>query len=206
MLLERVENETHCLDIYIDQTPEDPRNWDNLGTMVCYHPLYVLGDVEPSDIAKFNPEHYDNFLQWMYEEVVIPNGGESSIIFLPLYLLDHSGLSIKTTPFRMPRDEGQVGFIYVTQETLDKENLSDKTDDEIRKLLKDEVTIYCRYLSGDVYGFTFYTKETCECCGTAIYTHKESCMGFYGTFKGMEEHLPDEGIKLLHQLKDRYWI
>ena len=37
----------------------------------------------------------------------------TKIIILPLYLYDHSGISMKTTPFSCQWDSGQVGWIYV---------------------------------------------------------------------------------------------
>ena len=32
------------LKIVQDTDPESPRTWDNLGTMVCFHKRYELGD------------------------------------------------------------------------------------------------------------------------------------------------------------------
>lgn len=32
-----------------DEDPENPREWDNLGTMVCWHPKRILGDEQPSE-------------------------------------------------------------------------------------------------------------------------------------------------------------
>ena len=32
------------LSIIQDVDAEDPRNWDNLGTMICFHRRYSLGD------------------------------------------------------------------------------------------------------------------------------------------------------------------
>jgi len=32
------------LEIEQDSSPESPRTWDNLGTMVCFHKRYDLGD------------------------------------------------------------------------------------------------------------------------------------------------------------------
>jgi len=33
------------LEIFQDENPESPRSWDNMGTMVCFHERYSLGDV-----------------------------------------------------------------------------------------------------------------------------------------------------------------
>lgn len=37
------------VQIHQDQDPESPREWDNLGTMVCWHRRYNLGDVQRTD-------------------------------------------------------------------------------------------------------------------------------------------------------------
>jgi len=34
----------HTIKIYIDQDAENPRDWDNLGTLICGHSRYQLGD------------------------------------------------------------------------------------------------------------------------------------------------------------------
>ena len=40
--------------IISDMTPESPRNWDNVGTMVCWHDRYSLGDEQPGE----DPQEY----------------------------------------------------------------------------------------------------------------------------------------------------
>jgi len=42
------------ITIHRDNDPEDPRAWDNLGTMVCWHRRYRLGDEQPSE----DPQDY----------------------------------------------------------------------------------------------------------------------------------------------------
>lgn len=34
-----------------DDSPESPREWDNVGTMVCWHRHYKLGDEQPKEDA-----------------------------------------------------------------------------------------------------------------------------------------------------------
>ena len=41
-LVARYENNGKVLEIYFDSSPQNPRNWDNLGTMVCLHRRYSL--------------------------------------------------------------------------------------------------------------------------------------------------------------------
>ena len=49
-LIKRVENEKVVLSIYFDSCPTNPREWDNLGTMVCGHRRYDLGDEQAQSI------------------------------------------------------------------------------------------------------------------------------------------------------------
>ncbi len=35
-----------------DESPESPRDWDNTGTMCCWHRRYHLGDVQPQAEAQ----------------------------------------------------------------------------------------------------------------------------------------------------------
>jgi len=33
----------HIINIYYDQNPESPLEWDNLGQFICFHKSYNLG-------------------------------------------------------------------------------------------------------------------------------------------------------------------
>ena len=113
-------------------------------------------------------------------------------IMLPLYLLDHSGLVMKTTSFHDPWDSGQVGWIYVSKEDALKEFGGEKMTGAIKKkaedLMRSEVAAYDCYLRGECYGFELYKNGELE----------DSCWGFMGDFsdvcKDMAEYLP-EGCK-----------
>jgi hypothetical protein len=86
---------------------------------------------------------------------------------LPLYLLDHSGLSISTGGFACPWDSGQVGWIYMSKETAAKERISDPL-----ACLRAEVAEYDQYLTGDVWGYRIADADGHEL---------DSCWGFYGS-------------------------
>ena len=36
--------DNQILEIFVDEDPTSPREWDNLGTIIAYHPDYILGD------------------------------------------------------------------------------------------------------------------------------------------------------------------
>lgn len=149
---------TITVTIARDEDPTNPREWDNLGTMVCWHPRYTLGDLQP----KGDPQ------EWY--DAHVPKGA----IVLPLYLLDHSGLRIKIGSFHDPWDSGQVGWIYVTREDVlkeyDRKALSEKVRRRVEDQLRAEVTIYDAYLSGNVLRYAIEEDDY----------HVESCGGFFG--------------------------
>jgi len=128
------------IEIHYDQYSESPREWDNLGTMICFHRRYNLGDKHnlTIDAAK---------------ELIEKN----NVISLPLYLYDHSGITMNTTGFSCPWDSGQVGFIYVTKEQIKQEynakRISKKLEKKVLDVLRCEVDTYDKYLRGEVFGF-----------------------------------------------------
>ena len=115
-LREKFQDEKYRLKIIYDDSAESPREWYNIGTMVYSHRRYKLGDEEAQ-----NTDDYNNWDEWLEGEVLEPNGGEDNVVFLPLYLFDHSGVTMNTTGFSCPWDSGQVGWIYATKEKFREE-------------------------------------------------------------------------------------
>jgi len=140
MIYKKAENEKHVLEIAVDECPESPRDWDNLGTMACTHRRYSLGDEQIDDrydwLAGVLTDLYgadDKEAMQVMEE--LEEGLEEAeekawelfhekAVVLPLYLYDHSGITISTTSgqFRMQDsaawDWGQIGWIYVSHEKI----------------------------------------------------------------------------------------
>ena len=80
----------YTIKIYPDENAESPREWDNLTKMICFHRRYNLGD-----------EHdykFHNYTSWkdMKDHIV---KDENVALIQPLYLFDHSGISISTSDF-----------------------------------------------------------------------------------------------------------
>ena len=160
------------ISIYTDENPDSPRNWDNLGTMVCFHNRYNLGDKH-----ELNHRYYKG---WDDMEAHIIKDNDVSVI-LPLFLYDHSGITMRTTSFHDQWDSGQIGFIYVSKKKIREEYsvryVTKKMRERITGYLIAEVETYDQYLRGDVYGFVI-TKH-----GEEV----DSCWGYYGTEVAMDK-------------------
>lgn len=155
------------IEIVPDSDPTNPRGWDNLGTMICFHSRYNLGDDHKyKDSSEFN-----DFLR----------KNRKNLIMLPVYLYDHSGQTVATTPFSCPWDSGKIGYIYVTKakarEEYNWKNITKKRVEKIKEYLDGEVKTFDQFITGDVYGYkiSYDLNEI------------DSCWGFYGEDYCLEE-------------------
>lgn len=171
--IETIEYRGQLIKIYQDEDARDPRDWDNLGTMICFHNQYELGDEHELRTEDF--DNWDGVKQYLMKE-------KNAFIILSLFLYDHSGLRMKIGSFsgllaqgHAEFDSGQVGFIYVTPEDVRKcymvKRITEKIRNQVRNNLISEVNTYDDYLSGNVYGFMSETSD-----GEDI----DSCWGFFG--------------------------
>ena len=144
-----------------------------------------------------NPREYvDKVVSTKVDELITKTVDDGYVI-LPLYLYDHSGITMSTGAFDCPWDSGQVGWIICDKETIEREFNGDR--DLAEKCLLAEVATYDQYLIGDVYGFIVEKREECAKCGHSDWEHVDSCWGFYGSDvreNGMADHLGEELIEL----------
>lgn len=164
--IESYEYNGHVIDIVYDNNPDDPRNWDNLGTMICFHRRYSLGDR--------HDYKSEDFSDWgeVYRGILKDTG---PAIILPLYLYDHSIQSISTKSFygraqHATWDSGQIGWIVCPDRKIREEfgvkRISAKLRARVTERLINEVETYDHYIQGDVFGY--------------VIDDDESCYGYYG--------------------------
>lgn len=201
------------LSICYDNDPESPRTWDNIGTVVSWHNRYNLGD----DFSKgknyvderqsgmnwnLRKDSYDSAYQVACIEIFPMSDKEydfdaqdeedtkqpDDIYMLPVYIYDHSGITINTGGFSCPWDSGQCGWIFTTKRTMDKEGLTeeycrqqfDKSQKEVALgRLEGEIKTYDQYVRGEVLGFILTKETVCDCCGDSDEEELDSCWGFY---------------------------
>lgn len=169
---------------YDDDSAMNPRDWDNLGTIVAWHRRYTLGDEQPSEGVEGWKERITEWEEG--DEETARERFDRLFVSLPVYMLDHSGITINTTGFSCPWDSGRIGFIYVSREKLEREKM---TEEQARECLEGEVETYDKYLRGEVYYFVEeeYDEETGE------WVEVDSCGGFYGDeweTNGMTDYCP----------------
>lgn len=143
----------HVIEIANDEFAEDvnPRtNCSNLGVMALFHKRYKLGDEN-------HGLRTEDFFGWDEMQSHIR---EDSVVVLPVYMYDHSGITISTSPFSCPWDSGQIGFIFARRADVLKEfnrkRVSKKLLAEVTKMLQSEVKEYDSFLRGEVYGYRIF--------------------------------------------------
>lgn len=110
--MEAIHTETYkgyTIEIHQDTDAQNPRDDGDgyLSVMVCWHRGYELGDPKSKwDEPWSTPEE---FLDW---------AKENKVVYLPLYLYDHSVQHLSTESFvgraqHAEWDSGQVGFVYI---------------------------------------------------------------------------------------------
>ena len=189
-MIESFEHNGKVVEIDVDEDAQSPReDCYNPDVMVCFHKRMQLGD--KTDYKQ------GDFQSWEEMEDKICKDNDILDI-LPIYMYDHSGITISTTPFSCPWDSGRVGFIYITKDKAREccmvKRVTKKTKAWARECLLSSVKVYDQFLTNDIYGYTIKDKDTDEVL--------ESCWGFYGLdevikeSKEIAENIKDKAIKV----------
>ena len=116
-----------------------PREDFNMTKMVCFHKRYQLGDEH-----EFNFNEYGGFkdIKAAIERSI---GGKGEIAVMePLYMMDHSGLSLSTSDFHDRFDSGQIGWIYIDKKTAraiyDRRYITHNVKERLYDVLESELT------------------------------------------------------------------
>jgi len=124
----------------------NPRHDVTFGTMVCFHRRYSLGDeTEFKNSQEFN--------EW-YEK-----NKDFIVCSLPLYLLDHTGITMSTKDFKDPWDSGKVGIIFCTKLDVERSGFQNLTKDELLEKLEAEVKDYDDFLTDKKQYYYFCLRD-----------------------------------------------
>lgn len=180
----------YTINLHVDQDATDPRDYDNLGTMVLFHRRYILGDKDHG----YDHNEYHSWAE-LREAIQLREGKDALI--LTMTMMDHSGLYIRcgrgfgdVDPGGW--DSGQIGFIFVSRKRIREEmarpgklrpdginhelhpikHVTKKDLARAEECLRGEVETYAQFVEGDVYGFVIEDFDE---------NHIDSCWGYYGT-------------------------
>ena len=166
----------YIVKVVVDEDPVNPRDDCNLGKMFCAHRRYALGD------GTFDKADHNGRVHTSWSEVrdFLMREFDTAVI-LPLYLYDHSGITISTAPFHCPWDSGQVGFILATKEEVREEfgvkRISAKLREKVADILRYEVSAYDSYIGGSYCGYAIYKVSVCD-HGEEHTEFIDSCFGY----------------------------
>lgn len=179
---------------------DSPREWDNIGTIAYNHGSYNLGEEKISDPIDWLIEKLELSEEYIYNKcegysnetlVKLEEKFFKKFIALPVYIYDHSGQSISTSPFNCRWDSGKLGYIYCSKEKAIQEFggkvVTKETREKVLSNLELEIETFNQYIQGDVYSFEVLDEDE---------NHIDSCGGFYGTdweTNGMLDHIDYEG-------------
>lgn len=106
-------------------------------------------------------------------------------IWLPVYMYDHSGQTISTSPFSCRWDSGQIGWIVYARDRVRKDygwsRITAKREDFICKYLIGVVEHHDHILQGNVYGFTYGGDS---CWGFVGFPYGGRAKNLYGHIAG----------------------
>ena len=166
------------------------REWDLNSYDNYFKKWYEVGSYS-APLEKESAYICDGILENMSSKDLMALAERENLV-LPLYLLDHSGITISTRDFRDRWDSGQVGWSYASKADIIKEygDASPESMGRAKKLLNAEVETYDCYLRGECYGFQLFENGI----------EKDSCWGFLGNFdealKAIREYLPEDAVPL----------
>jgi hypothetical protein len=157
----------YTVEIYYDNDPLNPRiEFEHSDIIVAFHKRYQLGDT--------TDYRFQNFNGWCELEAQIIKDHDPAVI-KPLYMLDHSGITISTTDFRDRWDSGQIGFIFMPRKGAYNTYMTKRITKAIKAKCNDyiesSVKEYNQFLTGSVFGYVIKDSNDRDV---------DSCWGFYG--------------------------
>ncbi len=114
----------------------------------------------------------------MIKEEIESNTTEKVLSIYPISQYDHSGICYSLGN-KHGFDYSNNGLYIVTDKTSAELGVK---EEDFEKVIKDELEIYNKYCSGEIYDFVLYDEEG---------NIEDSCGGFY-SIDEIKEYLPEE--------------
>ncbi len=166
------------------EAPESPREWSNLGYFITCESNYKSPDdredlkkiIEQSQYSASNCAEHIEEIKKEFKAI-----GEEIKAIYPINRYEH-GVVIYSLGEKHGFDHSNCGFYIITKKTQ-KEIGALKKD--FKKIIKQELDCYNKYINGETYHFTLDEKQApkvCKCCGIdsgSEYKDLDACGGFY---------------------------
>ena len=169
-LYNRITYNGHHINICYDDDAGNPRKmFDNLGTLYTAHRRYRPEKEfdDHFDIDKVFDGRIGNFRESFLKEYIA----------LPVYLYEHSGTTVSTSPFSCPWDSGFFGIIAVPLDKVRREygwkSITAERRKRIEEYLQGEIKTLDDYYTGEVFGYRITPEDDDS-------NELASCWGFYG--------------------------
>ena len=184
------------IEVWVDDFPSNPfEDWDATATIVHWHPRYSLGDQVS---IPGSPEEMEELIESVKRDY-------GATVVLPLYLYDHSGITVSTKPFSCQWDSGQVGLVFMSAKAI-KDGWGDHphpTDEDLPDIIASSLNSFDRYIRGEVYGYSVTRENGDEQDGPVggFYCDPDEVM------KEAESYLPEDEVEAwekLEALKAKY--
>lgn len=159
-LVKEVKHAGKTVKVFYDPDPINPqKDYDNLTTIAHWHRRYDLGLKLPE--------------QCTADEIITvgKDNGDPVLAILPLYLYEHSGISISTGPFSCSFDSCQVGWAFVLQSQSKLMGCEDYNREQYEEAIRGDIETYDNYLTGQVFGYQVVGRD-----GEVL----DSCWGYIG--------------------------
>jgi len=179
--IETLEYNGRKVIIVVDVDPQDPINdSDGNAVFVCFHKRYSLG-------TKNHGYKSSDFSSWDELEAAIIKKEKPTVI-LPIYMYDHSGISISTSheyPYNDQWDAGMIGYVFCTPKMVKEwygvKSINGAIKKRVTKDLVSQVKTYSQYLENDVYGIVPKDADDNDL------EDEDSCWGIYGFNEARKE-------------------
>ena len=141
----------HGFDVHIliSHDAENPLDWGS-ATLVTAHRRYTFG----GDRLPFDANSIEEAFDWHLDGRGLTR---RDVIWLPVYLYDHSGLALSDTPFGDRWDSGQLGYIYESRADIRAEyhvqRISAKREQSVLERLRHTLQLLEHWANGDVYAW-----------------------------------------------------
>lgn len=163
---------------------ENPRDWDNLGTLALaprYYSDESIGDFNEYlltllglDIeTALRSSRLESFYSEAMKDYLLGRLSKD-YVWKRVYKYEHSGISFSTTPFNCRWDSGLAGIITVSKkkirEDLGIKKVTAKVVEQVEKMLASEIETYNIFVNNEGVGFRIEDED-----GEIL----NSCYGFF---------------------------